>query len=206
MLLDSELEISTQRSTGGALWTACAPLRAAEVALAAADREGAVERDGDELFVAFGELEGVAFGVRLADGLAVALLCGAAVVAALLGDLAGVAFGVAFAAGWSDVGCGFVVLVDFAVPVGVGDGDELGVEDEVGDADAVADGEELGVADAAGVAEELGVEEAAGDGEELGVAGAAGFAGAVEVLAVLGFAVAGVLEVLGDGDAVGFSD
>ncbi len=186
LLLDSELEISTQRSTGGSLWTNCAPLRGAEVALAEADREGVVERGADGLFVGFGELEGVAFGVRLADGLAVALLRGAAVVATLLGDLAGaaLAFGVAFAAG----------------------GDVLGVDDEGGDADAVADGEELGVEDAAGVGEELGVEEAAGDGEELGVGDTVGFAGAVEVLAVLGFAVVGILEVLGDGDAVGFGD
>ena len=189
MLLDSELEISTQRSTGGSLWTTCAPLRGAEVALDEADREGVVERGADGLFVGFGELEGEAFGVRLADGLAVALLRGAAVVATLLGDLAGVAldavlaFCVAFAVGLSDVGCAFVVLVDFVVlvAVAVGVGDVLGVDDEAGDADAVADGEELGVEDAAG------------------------FAGAVEVLAVLGFAdVAGVLEVLGDGDAVDF--
>jgi hypothetical protein len=202
LLLDSELEISTQRSIGGSLWTNCAPLRGAEVALAEADREGVVERGADELFVGFGEL-------------AVALLRGAAVVATLLGDLAGVAFGaalafgVAVAAGLSEVGCAFVVLVDFVVlvGVGVGDGDVLGVADEVGDADAVADGEELGVEDAAGVGEELGVDEAAGDGVELGVGDAVGFAGAVEVLAVLGFAdVAGVLEVLGDGDAVGFGD
>jgi hypothetical protein len=182
LLLDSELEISTQRSTGGSLWTNCAPLRGAEVALAEADRDGVVERGADGLFVGFGELEGVAFGAALA-------------------------FGVAFAAGLAEVGCAFAVVVDFVVLVGVGDGDVLGVADEVGDADAVADGEELGVEDAAGVGEELGVEEAAGDGEELGVGDVVGFAGAVEVLAVLGFAdVAGVLEVLGDGDAVGFGD
>ena len=71
MLLDTELDISTQRSTGeslstpagGPLWTDCAPARDAVVALAEAEGEGLVE--------------GVAFGVVLADGLSLALLCAA---------------------------------------------------------------------------------------------------------------------------------
>lgn len=96
LLLDSELDISTQRSTGGSLWTDCAPLRGMEVAVAEAERES----DVDRLFVGSAELEGVAFGVGLVAGLSLALLWGVAVVATLLADLDGVAlaFGVALAA------------------------------------------------------------------------------------------------------------
>jgi hypothetical protein len=167
LLLDTELDISTQRSTGGSLSTDCAPLRDVEVAVAEAEGEG--DRDG--LFVGSGEVERVAFGVVLADGLPLALLCGAGVVATLLGDLVGVAlaFGVVFAADCfaagclSGVGCGFVVLIG------------VGVDDELGEGDAVADGEELGVEDAVGVEVGLGVEDAVGDGEELGVEDAVGF-------------------------------
>jgi hypothetical protein len=106
LLLDTELDISTQRSTGGSLWTDCAPPRGVEVAVAEAEGEGVVECDAvveadrDVLFVGPGEREGVAFGVELADGLPLAVCFGAGVVATLLGDLVGVAlaFGVAFTA------------------------------------------------------------------------------------------------------------
>ena len=149
LLLESEVDISTQRLTGGSLWTACAPLLGVEDAVPEAEGEGVVEggspadRDGDAdgLFVGSGELDGVAFGEELADGLALAVLVGVAV--------------------------GFVVVL---VGVGevLGDGDELGVEDAVGvedaadDLEGLADGEVVGVADLLAVLAELVVEEELG--------------------------------------------
>ena len=208
LLLESGVDISTQRLTWGLPWTACAPLPEVAVAEAEgegvveggslADREGDVEgepvadEDGDGLFVGWGELDGVAFGEELADGLALALLVG-------------VAFGFA------------VVLV--GVGEGLGDGDELRVEEELGVEAAAADleglggGDELGVEDGLGVeavaadleglggGDELGLEAAAddleglGDGDELGVEDAVDFE-----------AAAGVLEGLGDGEVVGVAD
>jgi hypothetical protein len=94
LLLDTELDISTQRSTGGSLWTDCAPLRGmaeAEGGEGVVECEAVVEADRDGLFVGPGEREDVAFGVGLADGLSLALFFGAGVVATLLGDLVGVA-------------------------------------------------------------------------------------------------------------------
>ncbi len=135
LLLESEVDISTQRLTWGSLWTACAPLLGVEVAVAEAEREGVAEgerladEDGDGLFVGSGELDGVAFGEGLADGLVLALLCAAGVVAPLEGDLVGVAFGFD------------VALV--GVGEGLGDGDELGVEDGLGVEDASGDLEGL---------------------------------------------------------------
>jgi hypothetical protein len=177
LLLESAVDISTQRLIGGSLWTACAPLL--EVAVAEAEGEGVVEagspadrdgdvegerladEDGDGLFVGWGELDGVAFGEGLADGLALPLVCAAGVVAPPVGDSVGVAFG-------SDV-----ALV--GVGEGLGDGDELGVEDGLvedaaGDLEGLGEGEELGVEDGLGVEDAAGDLEALGDGEVVGVA------------------------------------
>jgi hypothetical protein len=213
LLLESEADISTQRLTWGLLWTACAPLLDVAVAEgegvveagslaerdgdveagSLAERDGDVEgeavadEDGDGLFVGWGELDGVAFGEELADGLALALLVAAGVVAPLVGDLVGVTFGLA------------VVLL--GVEEGLGDGDELGVEDGLDAEDATADLEGLGEGEELGVEDGLGVEVAAsdfeelGDGDELGVEDGLG----VEV-------AAGDLEGLGDGEVVGVAD
>ena len=190
LLLESGVDISTQRLTWGLPWTACAPLPEVAVAEAEgegvveggslADREGDVEgepladEDGDGLFVGWGELDGVAFGEELADGLALALLVG-------------VAFGFA------------VVLV--GVGEGLGDGDELRVEEELGVEAAAADLEGLGEGDELGVEDGLGVEAAAADLEGLGDGDELGVEDAVDVEDA-----AGVLEGLGDGEVVGVAD
>jgi hypothetical protein len=70
LLLDSEPDISTQRSTEGSLWTACAPPRGVEVPVAEAE----CEVDADRLLVGSEELAGVAFEVGLAAWLSRALL------------------------------------------------------------------------------------------------------------------------------------
>jgi hypothetical protein len=94
LLLDWEVVISTQRSTSGSFWTACAPLGGAKVAFAEAEGERVVEgeRVAEELFFGSAELDGVAF-------------FGAAVVAPLA-DLVAVTLGFTAALGF---GCGFVV-------------------------------------------------------------------------------------------------
>jgi protein crumbs len=211
-LVESEADISTQRLTS-VLWTACAP--PLDVAVAEgegvveggslaerdgdveagslAERDGDVEReavadeDGDGLCVGWGELDGVAVGEELADGLALALLVAAGVVAPLVGDSVGVTFGLA--------------AVLLGVEEGLGDGDELGVEDAPDTEDAASDLEGLGEGEELGVEDGLGVDDAAsdlgelGDGDELGVEDGLGVDDA-----------AGDLDGLGDGEVVGVAD